>query len=776
MSNSPHSPLPKHALSYSKVVKKFSPNSYSSEDTMDRIIAKKTDEPEDDDTDSTESAVIKERLIKQRQLNKQKKEIVIDDSSVESLTPSVDQAGTDDHNTAAVEEEDDASAWESVEEEHHKSADAVDASSAPSPAQETKKSTSKNQQSIKNLFQKQHQLNKASKPVSAPTQVKVDNYHFDPDDHITALLEDIHQEIAVLLCKAYEVANSFSLHPREGPFQVNYHVNDNEMWVVNKDNVGVLKVPDELWVEKFEGESEFDKIDEDPPSPVSSHNSQSSPNARQRRKERRAKERRLAEASKTSPSTEAAVKDRQVQNEVDSIIAARERFALNPPQFDEPSFGSDGVRIAGYKIAYNDETLKKATPAELGLHQLLEWPAPDPKHPTMYRISIENYDGELPLKSDSRIGYYDAIVSALYWHEYVRRGLSDPSRPSPSEQRPFHYKPFDFPFYDLQAPINLGLTTTQHLVEFLTGQVDGDDSQDSSVSTVTETGGVDTEKAAPAGALKKSSYGAPRVNESVPKSQLQRILESSAQPSTGPERNHTGESCLLTMWVDPVEGLHPTECLVERSQHILTTGLKIDLDFKLLPMYEEVQKQKKLKPVSKVDKNFPITTGSIIDYLHVPNQWQLRKVKDNETYADGRPKSQPTIMAIMRIQSAYSNDTMVRYLLPELDLQGVSISMKGVQLPDTETKQALFGLHPDSCPAGLQTMLLQVYKIEIRAMVKEKKLTKIEAGTIVLDDIFLKRQGIKSVKLVSPSDVSSLGIDGVANYWKRAIAVETPTN
>eukprot|EP00956_Cyclotella_meneghiniana_P044138 scaffold303262_cov222-Cyclotella_meneghiniana.AAC.1 len=64
-------------------------------------------------------------------------------------------------------------------------------------------------------------------------------------------------------------------------------------------------------------------------------------------------------------------------------------------------------------------------------------------------------------------------------------------------------------------------------------------------------------------------------------------------------------------------------------------------------------------------------------------------------------------MAIMRIQSAYSNDTMVRYLLPELDLQGISIAMKGVQLPDTETKQALFGIHPDSCPAGLQTMLLQ---------------------------------------------------------------------
>ena len=249
MSESPNSPLQKHALSYSKVFKKFSPNSYSSEDTMDRIIAKKTEESEDDDTDSTESAVIKERIIKQRQLIQQSKEVVIDDSSAESFTPSVEQAGTNVYNTAAADVKDDASDWESVEEDNRKSAETANSSGAPSPAQETKKSTSKSQLSIKSLFQKQHQLNKASKPVSMPKQVKVENYHFDPDDHITALLEDIHQEIALLLCKAYEVANSFSLHPREGPFQVNYHVNDNEMWVVNKDNVGVLKVPDELWVE-----------------------------------------------------------------------------------------------------------------------------------------------------------------------------------------------------------------------------------------------------------------------------------------------------------------------------------------------------------------------------------------------------------------------------------------------------------------------------------------------------------------------------------------------
>eukprot|EP00956_Cyclotella_meneghiniana_P038848 scaffold161084_cov50-Cyclotella_meneghiniana.AAC.1 len=53
------------------------------------------------------------------------------------------------------------------------------------------------------------------------------------------------------------------------------------------------------------------------------------------------------------------------------------------------------------------------------------------------------------------------------------------------------------------------------------------------------------------GALKSSSYAAPPVNENVPLTNLQRILASAAQPSAGPERNTTGESCLLTAWVDP---------------------------------------------------------------------------------------------------------------------------------------------------------------------------------------------------------------------------------
>eukprot|EP00956_Cyclotella_meneghiniana_P029827 scaffold73430_cov102-Cyclotella_meneghiniana.AAC.1 len=155
-------------------------------------------------------------------------------------------------------------------------------------------------------------------------------------------------------------------------------------------------------------------------------------------------------------------------------------------------------------------------------------------------------------------------------------------------------------------------------------------------------------------------------------------------------------------------------------------------------MYDEVQKQKNLKPITTADRTSAIFEGKVCDYFHVPNHWQLRKVRDGETYADGTPKKQPSVFAIMRVQSSFSDETIIRYLLPELDLVGISITLKGVQLPDTETKQALFGVHPDSCPVGLQTLLMYVYRIEIKAMVKDRKVTKIEGGSLVLDDAYFK--------------------------------------
>ena len=200
----------------------------------------------------------------------------------------------------------------------------------------------------------------------------------------------------------------------------------------------------------------------------------------------------------------------------------------------------------------------------------------------------------------------------------------------------------------------------------------------------------------PAGALKSSSYASPPVNENAPLTTLQRILASAAQPSTGPERNTTGESCLLTAWVDPVPGLHPTQVLMERAKLIVTLGQQVDTDFELLPMFEEQAKQMKLKPITASGSDSALTKESIMHYCHVPTPWHLKAVKPGATYADGNPIKQPSIYTILRIKSCYSDTTILRYLLPELDVLGISVTLKGVQLPDTQTKSVMFGVHPDS--------------------------------------------------------------------------------
>ena len=142
------------------------------------------------------------------------------------------------------------------------------------------------------------------------------------------------------------------------------------------------------------------------------------------------------------------------------------------------------------------------------------------------------------------------------WGEFVcKRGLADPSLPQPSSSRPFHYKPIDFVFYDIDAPKRQGLNTVEELVQYLMAN-DDDEEEDEDMEP--EPPKAVPEKAASvklAGALKSSSYAAPPVRNEEPMTQLQKILASAAQPSSGPERNITGESCLLTAFVDPVSGL-----------------------------------------------------------------------------------------------------------------------------------------------------------------------------------------------------------------------------
>jgi hypothetical protein len=164
--------------------------------------------------------------------------------------------------------------------------------------------------------------------------------------------------------------------------------------------------------------------------------------------------------------------------------------------------------------------------------------------------------------------------------------------------------------------------------------------------------------------------------------------------------NNTCETTLATLIIDPKEDLHPVERLIERAQEVLSIGLSIDPGFELHVVFEELAAQ--FKPLKSVDKDFPSSHAEIVHYAHVPNAWQLIKVRPGQKYADGSPKKQSIIYAIIRFLSTYHKTVIHRYLMPELDMREIRLNIKGVQIADTVTVFIFFGVHPDSCPEGLR--------------------------------------------------------------------------
>jgi hypothetical protein len=248
----------------------------------------------------------------------------------------------------------------------------------------------------------------------------------------------------------------------------------------------------------------------------------------------------------------------------------------------------------------------------------------------------------------------------------------------------------------------------------------------------------------------------------------------SLQSTTGVAMNDTCETTLATLIINPKEDLHPVERLIERAQEVLSIGLSIDLGFELHVVFEELAAQ--FKPLKTVDKDFPASHAEIVHYAHVPNAWQLIKVRPGQKYADGSPKKQSIIYAIIRFLSTYHKTVIHRYLMPELDMREIRLNIKGVQIADTVTVFIFFGVHPDSCPEGLRLMVKMMYKLELKAMVKAEKLREADSLSLVIDDIYFKSQGIKTVTLSNPTDRCKFGVEGFAQQLKQGIVAEIPAN
>ena len=115
----------------------------------------------------------------------------------------------------------------------------------------------------------------------------------------------------------------------------------------------------------------------------------------------------------------------------------------------------------------------------------------------------------------------------------------------------------------------------------------------------------------------------------------------------------------------------------------------------------------------------------------------------------------------------------MRWLLPELDMLGLRMTLKGVQMVETEITLIFWGLHPDSCPEGFKSIMIRVFNLEADAMVSRGELSKIDRGTLNFTDLFFKSSGIKSFKLDNPADKAKYGTDQFLDTLGRGMVLET---
>ena len=69
---------------------------------------------------------------------------------------------------------------------------------------------------------------------------------------------------------------------------------------------------------------------------------------------------------------------------------------------------------------------------------------------------------------------------------------------------------------------------------------------------------------------------------------------------------------------------------------------------------------------------------------------------------NGQPKKQGPTYVILHLRSKLGSSFILNYIIPDMDMNNVRIMLKGVQLPDTETRMAIMGLIPDACPEGVK--------------------------------------------------------------------------
>ena len=430
------------------------------------------------------------------------------------------------------------------------------------------------------------------------------------------------------------------------------------------------------------------------------------------------------------------------------------------------TFGNRVVHLEGRVFRYDKDFYWK----QKSLGNRFDWPEPPLDTQTMYNIYVHGWgEANVSLQTVSIISHADALNKAFYYTNFYDAGLADESD-SPTTSSPMHVVPYSFDGYpsSLTKDPNLEMADLVGAEEL--------DRLSNPIRSPQDTMADDSPAAAtknppPAASLKPSSYGQHTIVDESATTTLQRLL-STTSANAGLAQD-SESSFLATAIIEPDESMHPVQNMIGAGRIILLSGRDVDPDFEMWPVHEELfESTPPLKDAS--EETFPTTNKEICHYMKA-SSWQLTKIREGQKGPDGKQKRQGRIYATIRLHSKFEPQVIIGHLKPDLDTLDIGLNLKGVQLPATEIKYALFGVNPNSCPEGLRRMILKLlYKIELEAAVKRKVISDIEGGSADLDDLYLCRKGIKLTKLVHPHDKDRLGVEQFESALRLTISIETP--
>ena len=423
------------------------------------------------------------------------------------------------------------------------------------------------------------------------------------------------------------------------------------------------------------------------------------------------------------------------------------------------------------------------------------WPKPDllKQKEDVYMMVIKQWGpNDESLVSSSSFSFVDAALRAIYYSKFVQDGLGgDMQLCNEPEIGPFFQVPLDFCYYPedisrrdpemaLSALFDQPMLCNPEVEEnarFRTMGLyvpPGSSAPEPQGRTITpKSDSPSVQVKLPKSNLKTSSYSQAPVTLTRTQSIFQRLLSEEATPFDGPARTSSDSTFLATANLAPEPGIHPVETVIDKMRIILTAGRDIDPSFSIYPVHLNMKED--FPPLVSVDRNFPSCHSEMVHYALVPNPWQLVQVREGQKTRDGKEKKQGFIYVTLRLHSQFDTALILNYLLPELDTRNIRLNVKGVQIPDTETRMVLFGVSPDSCPEGIKQMVKAVYKVELKAAARKGSITKTEAGSADLDDIYFRaRMGIRTLKLTSPDHQSRFGVEGFNADLRTCIGIETP--